>query len=194
MWWLGIMVVIILIAIHFWIAQQNTYNKRVNILFQKHNILDCNNVHVPCLTDDQCRDNCIDGMVMRCDQGGFCNKGPRIENINDCDANRGLIVVLNAINELVVETMCLSLYRDVINDDGSLKSYVCQNGNMELQLQENPFEVKDCQCASGYTLFSFSPGAFTRTIPICIPNRLTKLYSRVYNKPVPLAVVSLDSR
>lgn len=165
-----------------WMQTEKKSDRRVRIAFQKHNILDCNNVVIPCVTDAQCRNNCIDGMIMYCDDGGFCSKTSRIDNMENCDEDKGLIVVLNALDGLVVERMCVSLYRDVINDDGSLKPYVCENGEMILNLTENLFDTNDCTCLSNYQKFVFKSSAFTRPIPVCIPHSLSVLYGRIYEK------------
>lgn len=121
---------------------------------------------------------------MHCNEGGFCSRGVGYvaDDIEKCDANRGLIVVFNAIGNLAAEKLCVSMYRDAIDDNGDLRPYVCQNGKMQLNLEKDPFNVDDCTCNAGFTKFSYLSGAFSRTIPVCIPNASAALYSRIYYK------------
>lgn len=169
-----------------WLRKKNTeIQKRVRIAFEKHNIIDCDTVIVPCVADDQCRDNCRGGLLMRCDESGFCGRsGQRVDaDVDECDISRGLITVLNALGGLVVERVCVSMYRDVVADDGSLRPYVCDGGTMHLDLEKGPFRVEDCTCRTGYTLFSYGSGSFSRPTPVCVPNALASLYERIYTRP-----------
>nr|AIU36681.1 ORF35 pif-3 [Cydia pomonella granulovirus]AIU36823.1 ORF35 pif-3 [Cydia pomonella granulovirus]AIU36960.1 ORF35 pif-3 [Cydia pomonella granulovirus]AIU37102.1 ORF35 pif-3 [Cydia pomonella granulovirus]QDW81095.1 pif-3 [Cydia pomonella granulovirus] len=189
MWWAVFLILMVIVGmvvlVNGWLRTDlANMNRRVNIAFERHNILDCDAVNVPCVTDAQCRDNCRGGLVMHCNAGGFCARGARVDSsVEDCDASRGLVVVLNAVEGIVVERMCVSLYRDVVEDDGKLRPYVCgSGGSMWLDLETDMFSVEDCVCAAGYTRFSYSSGAFTRTIPVCIPNASAALYQRVYGR------------
>lgn len=161
------------------LREDEAARQRVRLVFQRHNVVDCENVKIPCVTDDQCADNCRAGLTMYC-QGGFCAKNYRYTGMEDCDIGRGLVVVLNALDGLAVERLCVSLYRDVIGDGGDLRPYVCGGGEMAVNLEEGPFAVEDCRCAEGYTRLSYSPGAFTRTTPVCVPEHRAALYARVY--------------
>ncbi|AAQ21629.1 unknown [Cryptophlebia leucotreta granulovirus] len=185
MWWCIILILIFVMAMIFvlnkWLtADFANSNRRVNIVFERHNILDCDAINIPCVSDRQCRDNCRGGLVMHCNLGGFCSRGARW-SVEDCDASKGLIVALNAVDGLMVDRLCLSLYRDVIQDDGEIRPYVCEGGNLELDLENQPFHVDNCICGPNHTKFSYNSGAFTRTIPVCIPNESASLYDRIYS-------------
>ncbi|AAS82709.1 ORF29 [Agrotis segetum granulovirus] len=180
---------IVCIIIMLWIArvmmnQEEMEEKRARLLFEKNNILDCSNtsIHVPCVTDRQCQENCRSGILFTC-IAGFCQvELQAVDTIEpaDCDAERGQIVVLNALDSLVVDYFCISLYRDVIEDGGNLRNYVCDGGEMYINLEEGPFQVSDCKCPEEHTRLTYRPGAFHRDTPVCIRNRPAILYSRVY--------------
>ncbi|AIS92031.1 per os infectivity factor 3 [Erinnyis ello granulovirus] len=165
-----------------WFNQEYETKKNVRIAFEKRNILDCDSVNVPCVADDQCVDNCQGGLMMTCNSSGFCSRELKLttNNLEDCDANRGMITIINAVGGFVVESACVSLYRDVIDDNGEMREYVCNGGTMDLRLEERPFDVSDCDCPSNHTRFTFTSGAFTRPTPVCVPNNLSSLYQRVY--------------
>ena len=156
--------------------------RRVAISFERHNLLDCDAVRVPCVVADQCRDNCISGALMRCDEGGFCGRGIQYspQEWEECDVSRGMIMVFNALDGLAVESLCVSMYRDIIDDDGELRPYVCENGRMSMNLEVGPFAVEDCECDRGYTRFAYGSGAFSRSIPVCLPDNVAVLYRRIY--------------
>ncbi|UXX41835.1 pif-3 [Psilogramma increta granulovirus] len=157
-------------------------SKQIRIAFERRNILDCDNVNVPCVSDDQCVDNCQGGLLMTCNMSGFCSRAIQMnDNLQLCDANRGMITVINALGGgIVADNVCVSLYRDVVDDNGELREYVCENGVMDLRLEERPFNVSDCECAPNYTKFTYVSGAFTRPVPVCVPDVLSMLYKRVY--------------
>ncbi|AKN80713.1 per os infectivity factor 3 [Diatraea saccharalis granulovirus] len=184
MWWMLVFSLFVLFLMLYNIPEQRRRRREVKMVFDRHNILDCNLINVPCVTNEQCRDNCREGMLHRCNEWGFCQRTvqhhqQQEEELDDCDASRGLITILNAMGE-IVKKMCVSLYRDVIDDNGNLLPYVCTPGNMLIDLEQRPFNVSDCICASGYTRFSYSPGAFSRSTPVCIPNVSAALFRRVY--------------
>lgn len=157
-----------------------TADARVRILFERHNILDCDATKLPCIVDEQCSENCKSGITMHC-ESGFCATRPRYSaNPDDCDASRGLIMVVTALDGFAVENVCVSMYRDVVEDGGELRPYVCENGVMKLDLEHGPFAVEDCTCNSGYTRFTYTSGAFSRPIPVCIDNFSSELFRRVY--------------
>lgn len=171
-----------ILLVRKWLLVENDLlKKRIRIAFERHNIIDCENVNIPCIVDDQCRDNCKGGLTMRCNEGGFCSKGINFLQPRTCDADKGLVMVFNAVGDLVVEKVCISLYRDIIDDNGNLRSYVCENGEIAINLQEGPFSVTDCECGNGFTRFSYTSGAFSRAIPVCLPNYVAQLYKRIYS-------------
>ncbi|AGQ20293.1 pif-3 [Clostera anastomosis granulovirus A] len=186
MWWLWMLLLLLFLIIvvtgmeiRRHVDMQDT---RLRVLFERHNITDCDTVNVPCVTDAQCRDNCVSGLVMHCNDGGFCSAGTRyvLSETEKCDPARGLVVVFNAVENLGFERVCVSLYRDVIEDGGELRPYVCEHGVMNVSLEERPFSVEDCECDDGYTKFVYTQGAYNRPTPVCLTNEQGKLFSRIY--------------
>ncbi|QOD39993.1 pif-3 [Matsumuraeses phaseoli granulovirus] len=178
---------VLIIILRRWLITEREFieTRRVNVQFERHNIIDCNAVNVPCVVDDQCRDNCSGGLVMHCNEGGFCARGLRtVTHIDDCDVSRGQIMVFNAIGGLVVENLCVSVYRDVVEDGGELRPYVCEHGTMYLDLENGPFQIDDCVCDQGFVKFSYSSGSFSRPVPVCIPNKSARLFNRLYVQQV----------
>jgi|WetSurMetagenome_2_1015567.scaffolds.fasta_scaffold26028_2 hypothetical protein len=178
-----VVVVILLLYLRTTVEREIAEEKRVRLLFDKNNMMDCENVQVPCVEDQQCRDNCLTGITKRCERG-FCTGTLRItpDDLEECDASRGLFGVLNALDGLVVETLCVSLYRDVIDDNGDLRPYVCEGGDMRINLEESIFSVDDCTCRDFTTKYIYRPGAFGRDIPVCVPNGRIGLFDRVYDR------------
>nr|AXS01046.1 pif-3 [Spodoptera frugiperda granulovirus] len=155
----------------------------VQLLYARDDVPDCTTKPLPCVTNKQCEDNCQNGLFMVCEQG-FCKKYLKpVEyvGVEDCDIRRGMVMVMYAIDAFLVERFCISLYRDVIDDKSELRPYVCEPGNMRIDLETGPFDVSDCTCAAGYRKFAYHQGAYARSTPVCIPNRLTSLYDRVYD-------------
>ncbi|AKS25369.1 pif-3 [Clostera anastomosis granulovirus B] len=185
-WFVLILCFVLLVSVWMrrYLKHQYETTKQIRIAFERRNILDCDAVNVPCVSNDQCVDNCRGGLMMSCNSSGFCSRALQA-TINDpetCDANRGMIAVINALGSggVISDSVCVSLYRDVVDDSGELREYVCDGGNMDLQLETRPFDVSDCECAPNYTKFTFVSGAFTRPTPVCVPNSLAVLYERVY--------------
>ncbi|ABQ51970.1 hypothetical protein SlGVgp027 [Spodoptera litura granulovirus] len=156
---------------------------RLHLQFERDNIYDCESVQIPCVTDVQCLDNCSKGLFMSCNDGfcGFNVSSVPPQVLEDCDVKRGMITVINALDTLVVQNLCLSLYRDVIDDQAQLRPYICENGNMHIDLEESMFSVDDCVCNNDSTRLTYVSGPYSRPIPVCIPNNLVQLYKRVYN-------------
>lgn len=155
----------------------------VQLLYARDDVPDCNKTPLPCVTDKQCEDNCQNGLFMTCEQG-FCKKYIRpVEyvGVDDCDITRGMVMVMNALDSFLVERFCISLYRDVIDDSSKLRPYVCDPGSMHINLETGPFDISDCKCQAGYTKFAYYQGAYARSTPVCIPNSLASLYSRIYD-------------
>lgn len=158
----------------------------VKLLFERDNIVNCDAVPLPCVTDEQCVDNCQGGMFMRCQQG-FCRKyiqPVEFVGVDDCDISRGMVMVLTAVDTFLIQRMCISLYRDVIDDNSDVRPYICDQGEMLVDLENRPFSIADCTCRSGFTKFAYHQGAFARSTPVCIPNNLANLYSRIYDTNV----------
>ncbi|AKR17411.1 PIF-3 [Mocis latipes granulovirus] len=188
--WMVLLTVLALllgIGLFVW-HQQERHNTPtfVELVFQRDNILNCESVPTPCVTDQQCIDNCQSGMFMTCQQG-FCRKYIQpIEyvGVDDCDISRGMVMVLTALDAFVVQRMCISLYRDVIDDNSDIRPYVCDGGEMLVDLENRPFSIVDCTCENGFTKLAYHQGAFARSTPVCIPNNLVSLYSRIYDPNV----------
>lgn len=162
----------------------------VKLLFERDDIADCEAIPTPCVTDQQCVDNCQSGMFMTCQQG-FCKRYMRdveFVGVEDCDISRGMVMVLTALDTFLVQRQCISLYRDVIDDSSELRPYVCQPGRMNIDFEIKPFTIEDCNCAYNYRKFAYHQGAFARSTPVCIPSNISSLYSRVYDNNVRMLV------
>jgi hypothetical protein len=118
--------------------------------------------------------------------GGFCTardaqvSGQDTHNI-DCDSSLGLIKAFIA-SEFVVDQICISTYRDVIDDLGQPRPYLCESGKLDINLVTRPFSANDCVCAGGFTKMLFNQTALARSIPVCIPNRLANIYKKIYDQ------------
>lgn len=155
---------------------------RLTMVYERDNVRECGAVQVPCVTNKQCQDNCRLGLTFAC-RDGFCSPNfaqATFVGPEECDASRGMIMALVALDAFVVERVCISMYRDVIDDTSALRPYVCANGIMSVDLETRPFSVGDCECAPGDTRLTFSAGAYARDTPVCIPEMRAPLYSRVY--------------
>ncbi|AKC91664.1 pif3 [Lambdina fiscellaria nucleopolyhedrovirus] len=171
------------------IRHQNfeTQNDSLQFVFERNGIVDCTATHLPCVTDRQCRENCTRQNAVGelvCNSSGFCsNADARISGRPDdfkCDASLGLVTVFVA-SEFVVDHMCISTYRDLIDDEGQLRPYLCDKGQVELELTHRSFSADDCQCLPNYTKMLFDQTALARTIPVCIPNDRANIYKFIYN-------------
>ncbi|QAT90333.1 PIF-3 [Spodoptera exempta nucleopolyhedrovirus] len=161
----------------------------MDLVFDRNGVVDCNNTRLPCLSDNQCIDNClIQNAVgaLVCDNG-FCNirnnsltNRPEDDEM-DCDSSLGLIKVFVA-SEFVVDQMCVSTYRDIIDDMGQVRPYVCENGKLDIDLVTRQFSANDCTCNEGFTKMIFNQTALARPIPVCVPNRSRALFSRIYDQ------------
>jgi hypothetical protein len=184
-----VLMVAITIILYFW-SYLDTLTPKVTPLtnideihFENRASHDCIETQIPCITDQQCRDNCRSNRLnnmLRCNEG-FCSNVPSEEvqeNDIECDQNLGMIRAFLA-NEFFVTQFCISTYRDIIDDQENLRPYVCDNGSLNLDLMNNQFTVLSCQCRNGYTRYAFSQG-LSRIIPVCIPNSLSNLYNAVY--------------
>nr|WUR10741.1 pif3 [Calliteara abietis nucleopolyhedrovirus] len=163
----------------------NTQTNALQFLFEQNGIVDCNVTKLPCVTDRQCADNCsmqhmIDALV--CVEG-FCSSraaaaGGQTDDF-DCDAALGLIKVFVA-SEFVTQQICISTYRELVDDEGHRRPYVCDSGVFDIDLARRQFTVEDCTCAPGYTKMVFNQGALARSVPVCIPDATVGVYGRVY--------------
>ncbi|AMF83794.1 pif-3 [Cnaphalocrocis medinalis granulovirus] len=181
-------VAILIVYMYNWLLREkeydNTIDKGIRVVFDRHNILNCDTILVPCVNNTQCRDNCQNGTMTHCSETGYCARGSSVimQQEDECDASLGMFRVFTTIGNLGTQTICLSLYRDVIDDNAQLRSYVCENGSMSIDLVNEPFDAHNCQCDMGFTRFLYNSGSFTRTIPVCIPNELVNIYSRIYRR------------
>ncbi|AAR28895.1 ORF131 [Leucania separata nucleopolyhedrovirus] len=162
---------------------------KMQFVFERRALVNCAETRLPCTTDRQCYDNCINTNLtsdMHCDEG-FCTArvpfvgGHRPEDFV-CDPKLGLLNVFTA-SEFVVTQLCVSTYRDLVDDLGEPRPYLCgSGGRLDIDLVTRQFTVDDCVCASGYTHMLFNQGALTRAIPVCIPNKSAVLFSRIYEQ------------
>lgn len=161
-------------------------NGDMELSYHQNGLVNCTHTRLPCIVTQQCLDNCASfNMInnMECDQG-FCTireaqSSSNNDNDIECDATKGLIKVFTA-SEFVINQLCISTYRDVFDDDGQLRPYICENGTVDIDVLNRPFSVTDCECAPGYKRMIFQQTALARTVPVCIPNTAVALYSKIY--------------
>lgn len=156
--------------------------------FQRNPGTDCALNRLPCVTDQQCRDNCIVASAatnLTCNSG-FCSATNALTEAQvpdseiDCDPALGLMRVYAAGGDFVVAQTCVSTYRDLVDDTGAPRPYLCNNGTLRLNLDTTQFTSNACTCASGYNKLLFRQTALARAVPVCIPAHLNNLYQRVY--------------
>ncbi|ABI35794.1 Pif3 [Ectropis obliqua nucleopolyhedrovirus] len=169
-------------------ANEDTFNDPMQLVFARNGIVDCNNTRLPCVTDRQCIDNCVLQLAtgrLECDNGFCVNRDaniagrPETETQLDCDIALGLIRVF-AASEFVVSQTCISTYRDIVDDLGSIRPYVCSDGTLDIDLSVRQFSPADCKCNPNYTKMIFNQTAFARSVPVCIPNSRAAVYSKIY--------------
>ncbi|AAC70329.1 LdOrf-143 peptide [Lymantria dispar multiple nucleopolyhedrovirus] len=161
----------------------------LELVFERNGIVNCARTRLPCVRDDQCRDNCarqVTAGEFECEEG-FCairesNASGRPDDF-ECDQTRGLLNVF-AASEFVVTQTCVSVYRDLIDDLGEPRPYLCEGGELDIDLVGRQFSANDCRCAAGFRKMVFDQTALARSIPVCIPSRLADVYSRFYTAPV----------
>ncbi|AKN81038.1 Per os infectivity factor 3 [Lonomia obliqua multiple nucleopolyhedrovirus] len=160
-----------------------------SLTFQRNRGINCALSKLPCVTDQQCRDSCvIAGATSEflCEQG-FCNVVDALVNAQvpdsiKCDPNLGLVRVYAAGGDFVVAQTCISTYRDLIDDTGVPRPYLCDNGTLTLNLNTVQFSTQSCECSEGYEKLLFNQTALARSIPVCIPLHLSDLFKKIYNK------------
>ncbi|AXS67761.1 pif3 [Cryptophlebia peltastica nucleopolyhedrovirus] len=167
--------------------EAESFSPALDIIFDRNGIVDCNLTKLPCVTSRQCLDNCsshnLVGSIV-CDEG-FCtsrdlNVSGRPDNF-ECDSSLGLIKVFTA-SDFTVTNLCVSTYRDIIDDFGNKRPYVCDNGNLTIDLTNRQFSAADCVCDTGYTRMLFNQTALTRSVPVCIPDSNLNIYSKIYDQ------------
>ncbi|AGA16266.1 pif-3 protein [Thysanoplusia orichalcea nucleopolyhedrovirus] len=159
-----------------------------NFTFQRNRGVDCSLNRLPCVTDQQCRDNCVISSAaneLTC-QDGFCNASDALvdaqaPDLIECDPALGLVHVFAAGGDFVVAQTCVSTYRDLVDDTGTPRPYLCGDGRLNINLNTVQFSPDACDCANGFEKMLFRQTALARTIPVCIPNHMANLYRRVYN-------------
>ncbi|QUJ09292.1 Pif-3 protein [Gynaephora ruoergensis nucleopolyhedrovirus] len=158
----------------------------IELLFERNGIVDCSHTRLPCVADRQCADNCAVqnaiGTIV-CDQGFCVNRDAQVAGQRpddfECDATLGLVKVYIA-SEFVVNQMCISTYRDIFDDDGRARPYVCDSGTLNVDLTTRPFTLDDCLCLPGHTKMLFTQTALARSIPVCIPDSAKNIYQKIY--------------
>lgn len=161
-------------------------NEPLELIFDRNGIVNCTLTKLPCVTDRQCTDNCsLQNAVgtMVCDNGFCANADLRVAGRPDdfeCDQSLGLIKVYVA-SEFVVDQLCISTYRDIVDDVGRPRPYLCDAGTLDVDVVRKQFSPADCTCAENFTKMLFNQGAYTRAIPVCIPNSIARVYSKIYD-------------
>lgn len=159
----------------------------MEIVFDRNGVVDCNSTRLPCVSDRQCIDNCLVQTAVGalvCDNG-FCSNrdssigGGRPDDF-ECDSALGLIKAFIA-SEFVVDQLCISTYRDIVDDLGEPRPYLCTNGTLDIDLVNRQFSASDCTCSWGYTKMLFNQTALARSIPVCVPNRSRTLFGKIYD-------------
>ncbi|QYC92743.1 Per os infectivity factor 3 [Trabala vishnou gigantina nucleopolyhedrovirus] len=167
------------------IETETAVNNSMQFVYEQNGVVDCVQTKLPCVTDRQCVDNCIMQNaigVTVCEEGFCTNVDANVSGRPDdfeCDAALGLIKVF-AASEFVVNQFCISTYRDIIDDLGKTRPYVCDNGILNIDLVNRQFSPSDCACVYGHTKLVYDQTAFARSIPVCVPNSLTPIYKRIY--------------
>ncbi|AHH82679.1 PIF-3 [Buzura suppressaria nucleopolyhedrovirus] len=167
---------------------ENNSRNPMQFLFDQNGIVDCGHTKLPCVTDRQCTDNCVvqnAAGVMVCEKGFCSQRNPQIAGTRpdkfECDSDKGLINVFVA-SEFVVDQLCISLYRDLFDDLGEPRPYLCDlGGHLNVNLTTRQFSVDDCRCADGYIRMVFNQTALARSVPVCIPASRAALYKKIYN-------------
>ncbi|QBC76022.1 pif3 [Neophasia sp. alphabaculovirus] len=190
-------IVVIVYVSTFEFVQQFMHNDTTNmaayappmdLVFQRDRGLDCALNRLPCVTDQQCRDNCVIASAasqLNC-EAGFCNATNALidaqapDSVIDCDPALGLLRIYAAGGDFVVAQTCVSTYRDLVDDTGATRPYLCDDGALRLNLNTTQFSADACTCAVGYVKMLFRQTALARTVPVCIPERMSGLYKRVY--------------
>lgn len=171
------------------IEQLNAPNTPLfNFAFRRNRGVDCALNRLPCVTDQQCRDNCVIASAaseLSC-QEGFCNATDALVNAEapdliECDPALGLVRIFSAAGDFVVAQTCVSTFRDLVDDTGTPRPYLCDNGRLTFDLNAVQFSMESCECMANYEKMMFRQTALARTIPVCIPSHLASLYRRVYN-------------
>ncbi|AAZ38222.1 ORF-56 [Agrotis segetum nucleopolyhedrovirus A] len=158
----------------------------IDLVFDRNGVVDCTSTRLPCVTDRQCADNCaVQNTVgaLVCDNGFCANRDPSFTGRPDdfeCDIALGLIKVFVA-SEFVVDQLCISTYRDIVDDLGKPRPYLCDSGTLDIDLVNRQFSAADCTCSAGYTKMLFNQTALARSIPVCIPNRASNVYNKIYD-------------
>ncbi|AVA31130.1 pif3 [Oxyplax ochracea nucleopolyhedrovirus] len=196
MWQIILLIIIIFILYFYTYNLIKTFNNEndatetintsslLNFTFERKRGTDCVLNRLPCVIDQQCRDSCL--IVNRISelkcQEGFCNATSAENQIepHDCDSSLGLIKVFAVGGDFVVSQTCVSTYRDLVDDIGAIRPYLCDDGELTLNLNVKQFSVQACECLTGYEKMSFRQAALARVIPVCIPLHLVNLYKRVY--------------
>ncbi|AAK85666.1 hypothetical protein [Epiphyas postvittana nucleopolyhedrovirus] len=167
---------------------QTTFTPLMDFVFERDRGVDCALNRLPCVTSQQCRDNCVIASAaseLICD-AGFCTATNALTDAQEpdstiyCDPALGLLRIYAAGGDFVVAQTCVSTYRDLVDDTGTARPYLCDNGVLQLNLDTTQFTADACVCAVAYEKMLFQQTALARTLPVCIPSRMANLYRRVY--------------
>ncbi|QEI03689.1 PIF-3 [Rachiplusia nu nucleopolyhedrovirus] len=167
--------------------EANLSPNTLDLVFQRNGLVDCAHTKLPCVNDRQCQNNCALSAFNYSCNSGFCSvqdpkvNGEASDEIN-CDPKLGLIKVFVA-SEFVVKQQCISMYRDLIDDQGQPRPYLCYNGHTYFDLQYYAFHyLTDCSCLSTEQKMIFKQSAFSTVYPVCFSNNLAKMFDTIYER------------
>ncbi|ACF05395.1 hypothetical protein [Adoxophyes orana nucleopolyhedrovirus] len=168
------------------LADYDNDSDPLNFIFDQNGMVNCNQTRLPCVTNRQCLENCNGHNIlgtMICEEGFCVSRDAYVSGRPDdfeCDSSLGLITVYVA-SEFIINKICISMYRELVDDLGTLRPYVCENGQLNIELSKRQFTPDDCVCDNGFTKMIFNQTALARAIPVCINNSSVVLFNKVYN-------------
>lgn len=141
--------------------------------------IDCELEFVPCFENSDCNAPCINGENSYCVHkksklGSIGNCMTKITEIvkkpkTECKHENGLIEVVEDVDG-ILQISCMSLYPELINDEGEKHEWVCHGGTFNLHLEDIKSPLS-CICneMSSTIWFKNSP-----SIPRCVPKNSEK--------------------
>lgn len=154
-----------------------------SLKFKSKPAMDCVLDRLPCVVDSQCRDYCrrpIGRNIFRCDLG-FCTPSTALTSTLEevCDEAKGLLSVVLA-TDFVVDQACISLVREVFEDNGDKKKFICDGGELDVDFKVRALAISDCACPNDKTKLIYDQGPLVSKTPLCVPKKSSALYERIY--------------